>query len=29
MLPIVESENATWIRAVYSKRQLFEVLVDF
>ena len=29
MLPMVESERATWIRAVYSKRQLFEVMVDF
>ena len=29
MLPITESERATWIRAVYSQRQLFEVLVDF
>ncbi len=29
MLPLVESERAAWIRAVYSKRQLFEVLVDF
>ncbi len=29
MLPIEETEKATWIRAVYSQRQLFEVLVDF
>lgn len=27
--PATETELATWIRAVYSKRQLFEVLVDF
>ncbi|MEO8274771.1 MAG: DUF1800 domain-containing protein [Thermoanaerobaculia bacterium] len=29
ILPAVETELATWTRAVYSKRQLFEVLVDF
>jgi uncharacterized protein (DUF1800 family) len=28
-LPITETEKATFIRAVYSKRQLLEVLVDF
>ncbi|MGE0641270.1 MAG: DUF1800 domain-containing protein [Thermoanaerobaculia bacterium] len=27
--PAVETELATWTRAVYSERQLFEVLVDF
>ncbi|MBP9822705.1 MAG: DUF1800 domain-containing protein [Thermoanaerobaculia bacterium] len=27
--PATETELATWTRAVYSKRQLFEVLVDF
>lgn len=27
--PLHEIENATWMRAVYSRRQLFEVLVDF
>jgi uncharacterized protein (DUF1800 family) len=27
--PVRETEIATWIRAVYSKRQLNEVLVDF
>lgn len=27
--PANETEHATWFRAVYSKRQLFEVLVDF
>ncbi len=27
--PVVETELATWTRAVYSKRQLYEVLVDF
>jgi uncharacterized protein (DUF1800 family) len=27
--PAVETELATWTRAVYSKRQLFEVMVDF
>lgn len=27
--PTVETQKATMIRAVYSKRQLFEVLVDF
>jgi len=29
MLPVKESVSATFIRAVYSKRQLFEVLADF
>lgn len=29
MLPLTESERAAWIRAVYSKRQLFEILADF
>jgi uncharacterized protein (DUF1800 family) len=29
MLPLIETERATWIRAVYSKRQLQEVLADF
>ncbi|MFC4821349.1 DUF1800 domain-containing protein [Dokdonella ginsengisoli] len=29
MLPVAEAECATTIRAVYSERQLFEVLVDF
>ena len=27
--PATETELATWIRAVYSKRQLYEVLADF
>ncbi len=27
--PFLETTGATWIRAIYSKRQLFEVLVDF
>jgi len=27
--PAIETELATWTRAVYSQRQLFEVLVDF
>ncbi len=27
--PAIETELATWTRAVYSRRQLFEVLVDF
>lgn len=27
--PATETELATWIRAVHSRRQLFEVLVDF
>ncbi len=27
--PATETELSTWTRAVYSKRQLFEVLVDF
>ena len=27
--PATETELATWTRAVYSKRQLFEVMVDF
>ncbi len=27
--PATETELATWTRAVYSKRQLYEVLVDF
>lgn len=29
MLPIAETERATLIRQIYSKRQLFEVMVDF
>lgn len=29
MLPFTETEKTTFIRAVYSKRQLFEVLADF
>ena len=29
MLPVAESECATLLRATYSKRQLYEVLVDF
>ena len=29
MLPFTETEKAAWIRAVYSQRQLFELLVDF
>ncbi len=28
-IPFYETRTATWIRAVYSKRQLLEVLVDF
>ena len=27
--PFMETSGATWIRAIYSKRQLFEVVVDF
>ncbi|HIC88343.1 MAG TPA: DUF1800 family protein, partial [Anaerolineae bacterium] len=29
ILPFTETRNATWIRALYSKRQLLEVLTDF
>lgn len=29
MLPITETEKATFLRAVYSKRQMFELLADF
>ncbi len=29
ILPAEETVQATWIRAIYSKRQLFEVLVNF
>ena len=29
MLPLTETARSTWIRAVYSKRQLAEVLADF
>ncbi len=29
MLPAIETERASFLRAIYSRRQLFEVLVDF